>query len=103
MTTNTPVPANGPNPAPKPAGAAPQAAPVVAVVKREVDTSKLRASRSFADADFIPSRWNVQEEEDGSITASNTATGNTYSGSIANFNKALRGLIKFNEAGEKVE
>lgn len=92
------TPVNGPNAAPKPANAPVQpAAPVAApVVKSDVDTSKLRPqlSRSFADADFVPSRWIIVETGEDRVRAENNATGNVFEGSIAEFNLALRGKLK---------
>ena len=50
------------------------------------------ANAAWAGRDRVPSDWNIlPTEEDGVIEATNSSTGRVFNGTLADFNKNLRG------------
>ena len=93
-----------PNPAPATPGAAPspQTAPPVAPATAPAPATPaaqppapaaapVAKSVNAVFADRTPCNWSLVGNKDGSISASNSNTGETFEGSMADFNAALRG------------
>ena len=82
------IPKNSPAPAPAPAMASPSPTPAPAAPDSERDDALDTPVTPFKDQ--VPCNWIIEATENG-ITARSDVTGETFSGSVKDFNRALRG------------
>lgn len=57
----------------------------------QTNTRLLQGSTPLVNADYVPSNWSIEADGADKIRCTNNITGATFSGTISEFNAALKG------------